>query len=87
MCFAKLVEGFCDFSFCTGKLVAYGELSNFCVLAGLLYGLSLLSGPFFFVTCYEIMILNILQYEMEILIIFFLFLPECVTHKFSFLIR
>ena len=38
---------------------------------------------FVFVTCYEnIMILNIMQYEMEILLFFFL--PECVTHK-SFL--
>ena len=32
--FAKHVEGFCDFLFCTGKLLAYKKLLNFCVLVG-----------------------------------------------------
>ena len=78
MFFAKLVEGFLRLLVCTGK---FGK-----ILWGLLYVLSLVSFAFFFfvfVTCYEnIMILNIIQYEMEIL--FFFFLPECVTHKSFF---
>ena len=51
-----------------------GNCEIFVCLWGLLYGLSLLSFSLFFfvfVTCYEIMILNIIQYEMEIF--FFVF--------------